>query len=199
MRAAGRRAQQGVVLFIALIILVAMSLAGVALIRSVDTGTVIAANLAFRQSTTYVGDIGIEAARAWLKTRTPTQLQAQALTAGTTAYYARWRDDITLLGNEPYWSSGVPVNVTASPYTPPAGYTVRYVINRLCAADGDPGVSGTNCVKTFGTAGGASTGSKGAATYGGYALSSPVSAIYRVTVQVTGPRNSKSYIQTVLF
>ena len=43
------------------------------------------------------------------------------------------------------------------------------------------------------------TGSKGAATYGGYALSGAVAAIYRVTVQVTGPRNSKSYIQTVLF
>ena len=199
MRTTGRRAQQGVVLFIAMIILVAMSLAGVALIRSVDTGTVIAANLAFRQSTTYVGDVGIEAARAWLKTRTATQLQTQTLTAGTAAYYARWRDDITLLGNDTYWNSGVPVDVTAAPFTPPAGYTVRYVINRLCQNDGDPGTAGVNCVKTYGTAGGASTGSKGAATYGGYALSGAVAAIYRVTVQVTGPRNSKSYIQTVLF
>ena len=42
-----RRKQSGVVLFISLIILVAMSLAGIALIRSVDTSNLIAGNLAF--------------------------------------------------------------------------------------------------------------------------------------------------------
>ena len=42
--------QRGVVLFIALIALVAMSLAAVALVRSVDTATIIAGNLAFKQS-----------------------------------------------------------------------------------------------------------------------------------------------------
>ena len=41
-----RTAQRGVVLFFALIALVAMSLAAVALIRSVDTSTIIAGNLA---------------------------------------------------------------------------------------------------------------------------------------------------------
>ena len=44
------RAQQGVILFIALIVLVAMSLAGIALMRSVDTNVLIAGNLAFRQA-----------------------------------------------------------------------------------------------------------------------------------------------------
>ena len=66
MNRAPARRQHGVVMFISLIILVAMTLAGIALMRSVDTGTIIAGNLAFRQNTTYVGDIGVEAARAWL-------------------------------------------------------------------------------------------------------------------------------------
>ena len=60
-----RRAQQGVVLFIALIILVAMTLAGIALMRSVDTNVLIAGNLAFRQANTMYADTGVEAARAW--------------------------------------------------------------------------------------------------------------------------------------
>lgn len=51
-----RRAQQGVVLFVALIILVAMTLAGIALMRSVDTNVLIAGNLAFRQGATMAGD-----------------------------------------------------------------------------------------------------------------------------------------------
>ena len=65
-----RRAQSGVVLFIALIILVAMTLAGIALMRSVDTNVLIAGNLAFRQATTLAGDWGIEEARSWLTANT---------------------------------------------------------------------------------------------------------------------------------
>jgi Tfp pilus assembly protein PilX len=193
-----RRAQQGVVLFIALIILVAMSLAGIALMRSVDTGTVIASNLAFRQSTTYVGDLGVEAARAWLRTRTPTQLRDDALTPGSQAYYAKWDGGNILTGID-WGATGPSVEVTSGPHVPPAGFSVRYVIHRLCQETGNPADTDTRCVKTFGTAGGSSTGSKGAATYGGYALSAPVAAIYRITVQVTGPRNSRSFVQTVLF
>jgi Tfp pilus assembly protein PilX len=63
---ARRVKQRGVVLFFALIALVAMSLAAVALIRSVDTSTLIAGNLAFKQAATSSGDSGIEAAIAWL-------------------------------------------------------------------------------------------------------------------------------------
>ena len=55
--------QQGVVLFIALIVLVAMSLAGVAMVRSVDTSLGIAGNLAFKQSTIQGSDLGRDHAR----------------------------------------------------------------------------------------------------------------------------------------
>jgi type IV pilus assembly protein PilX len=58
--------QSGVVLFFALIALVVMSLAAVALIRSVDTSTLIAGNLAFRQAAATSGDAGINAAGAWM-------------------------------------------------------------------------------------------------------------------------------------
>jgi len=54
--------QRGVVLFFALIALVVMSLAAVALIRSVDTNTLIAGNLAFKQAATSSGDSGLEMA-----------------------------------------------------------------------------------------------------------------------------------------
>ena len=48
-------------LLAALIVLVAMSLAGLALMRGVDTGTLIASNLAFKQSATAAGDLGVVA------------------------------------------------------------------------------------------------------------------------------------------
>jgi Tfp pilus assembly protein PilX len=51
-----RQNQRGVVLLIALIILVAMTLAGIGMMRSVDTGSVISGNLAFKQATLLSSD-----------------------------------------------------------------------------------------------------------------------------------------------
>lgn len=45
----GAARQQGVVLFVALVAMVVLSLAGVALVRSVDSSTAVAGNIAFRQ------------------------------------------------------------------------------------------------------------------------------------------------------
>ena len=50
------RRQQGVVLYVALIVMIAMMLAGVAMLRSVGTGVGVAGNLAFKQNATLAGD-----------------------------------------------------------------------------------------------------------------------------------------------
>ena len=55
------RSQRGVVLLIALIMLVAMTLAGIGMMRSVDTGSVIAGNMAFKQATLNASDAGTSA------------------------------------------------------------------------------------------------------------------------------------------
>ena len=65
-RTSAPRAQSGVVLIVALIILIAMTIAGIAMIRSVDLTNIIAGNLAFKQAATHSGDTGVEAAFAWL-------------------------------------------------------------------------------------------------------------------------------------
>lgn len=201
MKRAAASAERGVVLFVALIILVAMSLAGIALMRSVDTGTIVAGNLAFRQSTMFVADLGIEAARAWLvatAASSPGTLNAHATDQ---AYCARL-DDATIATSFSGACAGATFaarEVTAAPYAPPAGYTVRYVIHRMCSDQGDPSTAAIECVKAAGTAVGGAGGTKGAAVYGAYALAAPVATVYRVTVQVTGPRNSRSYVQAVVF
>src|SRR5437879_13137562 len=61
-----RRRQRGVTLFIALIVLVAMTMAAVAMMRSVDTATVVAGDIGFRQSAVNAADQGVQAAYAWL-------------------------------------------------------------------------------------------------------------------------------------
>jgi len=200
MRRALRRGQEGVVLFIALIVLVAMSLAGVALLRGVDTGTIIAGNLAFRQTSTHIGDLGVEAARGWLLGQALPDLFIDRI---SDAYYATWQANLDLLGNDPGktdydWNLSNPIP-SGSPFEPPAGYGVRYVIHRLCENSGDPTGTSANCVKVGGGAGTAASGTKGAAAYGTYAISVPTAAMYRITVRVTGPRNTQSYVQATLY
>ena len=62
---------RGAVLFISLIVLVAMTLAGIAMMRSVDTGNLIAGNLAFEQGAMQAADRGIEQAFQWLLANRP--------------------------------------------------------------------------------------------------------------------------------
>ena len=194
MKPIGYRTQRGVVLFVALIVLVAMTLAGIALMRNVDSGTVIAGNLSFRQVATYAGDLGTEAARNWL-TGTTINLDNDS---STNAYYATWQANLDLLGNDPDpaktdfdWSTAI--TATGSP----TGYTVRYVIHRLCDSVG--GTTSSSCVKTTGAASSATASTKGAANYGTLAISVSTSALYRVTVRVDGPRNTLSYIQSSMY
>ena len=201
MRPALHSAQKGIVLFIALIVLVAMSLAGIALMRNVDTGTIIAGNLAFRQTSTHVGDVGIEAARGWLMASAAASLQNDQPGNG---YYATWQAGIDLLGTisgtaDFAWDTdGKDVTtVVPAPAPPPAGYSARFVIHRLCENSGDP--AGAGCVRATGTATAASGGTKGAAVYGSYAISVPTSSLYRITVRISGPRNTLSYVQAIVF
>jgi Tfp pilus assembly protein PilX len=189
-RAFRRTRQRGAVLFIALIVLVAMSLAGIALIRSVDTTNLIAGNLAFKQGATFGGDWGVEQARTWLQGQDSTLLYADI----SGRYYASMQTGLDFTGNDPS-ATHFPWDTNSfDAGADPAGNAVRYVIHRMCELAGNPG--SVNCVRT--TAGGTGAGTKGGATYGGFALPSSSQIYYRITAKVTGPRNTVSYVQVML-
>ncbi|MEP7155319.1 MAG: hypothetical protein ABI905_06070 [Betaproteobacteria bacterium] len=182
------REQRGVVLFISLIILVAMSLAGVALVRSVDVNVLLAGNLAFRQGATMAAESAVEAAR-------------QRISVNGLA--STWYNDVASDGYRATWQTGVELRDPFGPYwsnavtmaTDTAGYTASYVIHRMCSVSGDP--SSIACVKAgaSGTAG----SSYGAVSYSNYALQlQGQNPIYRVTVKVVGPKNTLSFVQVVI-
>src|SRR5206468_1502002 len=91
----GASREHGVVLMIALIVLVAMTLAGLGIIRSVDTGTLVAGNISFRQSALSSTDAGVEQAVAWLTTNTG-NLNFDVPSAG---YYSTRQDNVDVTGN----------------------------------------------------------------------------------------------------
>jgi Tfp pilus assembly protein PilX len=193
---AARRGQQGVILFVALIVLVAMSLAGIALMRSVDTNVLIAGNLAFRQGATLAGDRAFEdtvdGARKWLLD--PVNKDNLLHDKSVGYYWANWQSSFKPLDSA-FWDDA---NTTAwkDLKLDTSGNRVRYVIHRMCELAGDQNQALTNCIKVPSADTVSST--KGTVGYGTQALQTATSTYYRVTVRIDGPRNTVSYVQAML-
>ena len=184
------RRQQGVVLFIALIVLVAMTLAGIAMVRSVDTTLGIAGNVAFRQVALQSSDSAVQAAFTWLSANGGTTVLQNDNAAN--GFYSSLADplppgwfDLANWGGSAVLNGG---NPDAN------GNVVRYLIHRMCTQPSLPYTDVTNqCSLYFPTSGGGSGGTmKVAGTY----FEGIPQLYYRVTTRVDGPRNTVSITQT---
>lgn len=211
------RRQAGVVLIVALIALAAMTLAGIALVRSMDTGLLISGNLAFKQATFNATEVGMEAAAKWLQdiATGPTGSTALWTSDAPHGYYATVMDAVSdscdMTGNRttssnddvgwvdadhPSAAAKAECGMTAANIesvtgvTMPAGYSGSFVINRLCPATGKPDASCTFCLGDD-----LSKSTKRGAHYHDRPLPFTSNTYYRITTRVLGPRNSLSYAQ----
>lgn len=186
-----RHGQRGVVLFVALIVLIVMTLAGLGLLRQMSAGTSIAGNLAFKENATFVADRGAEVAVQYV------QLITTDLTVNTPAsgYAATW------VGGLDPTAFGWGVTSLALADDPiirdiaQTGNTADVIIQRLCQNLGsalDPAqlCSDTpldNPLRSHGNSG------------SGAALPSVTpTPFYRVTTRVLGPRGTVSYTQVLM-
>jgi Tfp pilus assembly protein PilX len=198
MKATLHKTQSGVVLIIALIVLVAMTLAAIALVRSVDTNNLIAGNLAFQQSAVHSADSGIERAVTWLKVanQVATGLDQSDGTNGYNAAGISSAPDLT--SNPPqtwdaYWNAVLDARAYKSTQTDSAGNLWSYVIDRLCVNTG-PKTGGASCIGSPQVA----TAPVNAETISSGYLAGTSAVFYRITVRVAGPRNTVSYVQSVV-
>ena len=205
----GAHANSGVALVMVLIMLAAMAIAGVALVRVVDSANVISGNFAFRQATLNIADLAVEAAVAKLaemedKKKTSPSVFESPYPAGcedACVYYPVRSNDAQVyanglpkLGNvdgkktqEIIWS-GSDVDVVAA--GGPSGYSIRYVIDRQCTRA--PVVDAlADCLTD--------TPQSGGSKKSGASVFTPASSTYyRISVQVTGPRSTQSHVQVIL-
>lgn len=211
--------QGGVVLMLALIMLVAMTLAGIVLYRQIGTGLIIARNLSFKRTAAVAADLGVESARAWLTPNSATTAVEQVVSGGSGPFYfPQWCNGTTdgvmpavdadgdgfpdHCGTIPTPSSFDPfsfnwdtgsVLVTADDG---AGNEVRWVMHRLCQTVGAINVSGQRCV----TVGSSTAGnSNQAADYNFMSLANTSQPFYRVTTRVRGPTNTVVYTQAIIY
>jgi Tfp pilus assembly protein PilX len=194
LRLGRQRTQAGIVLIVAIIVLLAMTLAAYALLRSVGSSLGIAGNLAFRQNATSAADVGVDAAVAWLSSSViaaaPQTLEADV---PAQAYNATWDASFNpLTFNWDAANSSVDVPFPAGMES--GGNSVRYVIHRMCSKVGSTSIAQQECVSYRGSCANNSGGA------GGPALSAcPTQPYFRVTVRVVGPRNTISYVQVMAF
>ncbi|HYD81749.1 MAG TPA: pilus assembly PilX N-terminal domain-containing protein [Paucimonas sp.] len=205
--AAGR--ERGAVLVIALIVLVAMTLAAIALVRSVDAANMVAGNFAFKQGATAAGDAGTEAAISWLQTVVGTSDSYEDnVNAG---YYATSQDEIDYTGNSRDetralvdWDFNKCNDQKTSACIKPAkeiavgnGNKVSYIIHRLCLSAGDPNAAANSCANF--RASGTGSPKRGELKYGDdKRFEGTPAEYYRITTRVKGPRNTTSYVETIV-
>ncbi len=189
-RALPGRREDGIVLILVMIALVAMALAGVALVRASQANSMIAGNFAFREAALAATDTSVEVAFAQLDaiaSVAPDTAFPSACSSGSCVYYpTRQATDV----------NGIPVSVgdwSGVPSTVVNGsYTAQYVIDRLCTGALPVVDPASNCYTSNTSTGG---GSKKVGDVS-FAMAPQIS--YRITVRVSGPRNTKSFVQAIV-
>lgn len=201
-----RTKQSGVVLVIALVVLVAMTMAAIALVRSVDTTNIIAGNLAFRQSATHAADAGIDDA---LYVLLPSLVAANQLNVATCpagfGYLSFHQPNLDPPNQtwDQFWTSMGTCPKTMSQNTNgdtlnAAGRivalssTIQYVVESMCSLNGQAGTCSTPPPSAITSCSGSDVGG---ATQKCMAVNRKY---YRVTTRVQGPRNTISYIQAIV-
>jgi type IV pilus assembly protein PilX len=187
--------QRGVMLIIALIVLVAMTMAGIAMMRSVDTATIVAGNIATKQSSVSGADAGLQAAYFWLTSNAlGAKLHLDDIPFGYVSNVPGSEPDWMNNGS---WSEGFKLN-NGDPDT--YGNIVSYVIHRMCPVRNC--APGGTCVGNVNTCGATPdetliSGEGVEMSKANFFTKTP-SIHYRVTARAVGPRNATTVVQMMV-
>ena len=196
-----RRHQRGVTMLFGLIALAVMMIGAAAMVRSMNTSMLMAGNLGFKRDLTNQAERATATVMALMNTGA---LNTEILRQNSAAP-RNYSADIL-----PTNAQGIPnVLVDDGSFTTKGtvandisvaeqGVVLRYVVDRLCVNTGV--ADGTHCTMSEPGApmgGGASNTPRAedsAAVGGGGVL--PRQTVYRLSIRVSGPRNTQAYFQT---
>jgi len=205
----------GVSLLFALLSLVALSLAAVALVRSVDTGSLVLGNLTLKQDATIVSDQASNVAIKWLNDH----IASLDNDSANDGYHATSNEDLDVTGQQ-IPNDGTPralVNwdlnncayaaditnanckITPSSVFEVNGNKVNYVILRLCDTTGGANDAGNSCAKPL-DSGSVTAAKRGSSDYANTdRLTDDTAGVYyRIVVRVVGARKTTSYVETIV-
>ncbi|HUN92295.1 MAG TPA: hypothetical protein VMU33_09570 [Burkholderiaceae bacterium] len=185
------RRQRGVALIYGLIAIVILMVAAAAMLRTMDTATGLAGSAGFHRDLVNASDQGVITAHDQFTANNLTGAAARIANLQKANYSA------VSLPNDP---NGIPLaliddnvfaalGLTTNDLTDANGNKIRYVIDRLCTQAGAP--TATTCVPYV------QQGDKSGSTR--IQRAGQVNQwVYRISVRVTDPKNSMTFIQTML-
>jgi hypothetical protein len=180
--------QSGVALIVVMVALLIMLTTVISIFRNTGGALGIIGNMGLKINATSVGDVGVEVARKWLMTKTNTQLAVSDAANGYFETATVSFDPVTY----DWTAADNSVVATADDGT---GNAVRYVTHRLCNLTGLIDAVGQQCVLSPPSNSGGSRQLGGAGT----GLGITKTPVYRITVRVSGPRDTLSYSQVLVY
>ena len=176
MRTARARATRGVTMLLVLLLLSVMLIGGMALARITEIGSLAAGNSSYREASLQASEVGLNTAYA-----------AVRAIADEETSVASW-----------YWptiqaadAAGIPtVNWGAAPEVMAGIYNVRYVVERMCNT--------TPVTSTLRQCLVRQAPQVDSSKFGQEALDPPNSRQFRITVRVTGPKDTQTWVQSLV-
>ena len=201
---------RGSALIIAFAVLSLISLAMFGLIKTVETNILIAGNIIYKRSTLYSAEKGIQEAIDWL---TPRILSNELYSDNKlNGYFASYGADVAFVnrneeGAKIYFDwdgshcSGSDVSLCMQPKVLSTSINepneIQYVIHRLCKTVGSPDDPKNNCkinVQNMNA-----SPQRGQMSYAqSVRFSNADFLYYAITVRVKGPKNTVTYIQSII-
>jgi len=185
--------QRGVIVLFTMIAVVLLLIGSVALVRSFDTAQTLAGNMAFKRDLMNQAERGIARALASvspagaLEFDSVRQADSTADNYSATTLPSNSHGIPSILIDEAAWQAS---GMTGTDIVDgSAGIQIRYVIDRMCSAGGmstaaNCAISSLNIDKN---------GTNWVRRAGGGML-----PVYRISVRVTGPRNTQTYVQSTV-
>lgn len=199
---------QGFVLFMTLVMLVILTISGLAMMQMMGAGITAAGNIAFRQASVRYADLALEDARAWLLGQTNNYLHDNhADDHGYRSYIETTFDPKTLdwtdanLAHQYSAATDPDADGDGDPTTF-SGYRIYYVIHRMALINGQACTEpATGCM--YPPTASSSTVAPGTTQSAGIGYTPPIegtlgNVYFRITAKVVGPRHNTSYVQAMM-
>lgn len=189
------RRQQGVALPVILIILVVMLVSTVYLLKSSNSSTLSASNMAYDTNLSMAADLGLHTAFTYLQARAKTNKELLLQDDAAGGYFATYNpnQEVSEAG---FWTNAKSVQAGSGNFV----YTVQYVVHRACTVTGGYDLASNACILT--SANPSATDGKVEAgdslDAGGVLYLSGPQVHYIITARIFGPRGGNVVNQMVV-
>jgi len=170
------RCQRGVTMLLVLLLLSVMLIGGMALARITEIGSLAAGNSSYREASLQASEVGLNTAYAAVRAVVDEETNA-----------ANWYWATIQTGD----AAGIPnVNWAAAPELTAGVYSVRYVAERMCNT--------TPVTSTLRQCLVRQAPQIDSSKFGQEPLDPPNSRQFRITVRVTGPKDTQTWVQSLV-